>query len=80
MPKPDRHPSGVNEAATRARIALADERAAKLAPLIKTLQAAGVTSLKGIAAALNERRVPTSRGQGPWHPMQVARLLKRLAG
>jgi hypothetical protein len=80
MPKPDRLPSGAHEAATRARIARADERAAKLAPLIKTLQAAGVTSLTGMAAALNERRVPTSRGQGQWHPMQVARLLKRLAG
>jgi hypothetical protein len=56
-----------------------DERAAKLAPIIKALHAKGITSLKGIAAALNKRRIRTARHIGPWHPTQVARLLKRLA-
>jgi hypothetical protein len=36
-------------------IACTDERAAKLAPIIKALRAKGITSLKGIAAALNKR-------------------------
>jgi hypothetical protein len=67
-------------AAREARIARADESAAKLAPLVKALQATGVTSLEGIAAALNERGVPTPRGRGQWYAMQVSRLLKRLAG
>jgi hypothetical protein len=55
-----------------------DERAAKLAPIIKALQAKGITSLKGIAAALNKRHIRTARNTGRWHPTQVARLLKRL--
>jgi hypothetical protein len=59
-------------------IVRADERAAKLAPIIKALQAKGITSLKGIAKALNKRRVRTARQIGRWHPTQVARLLKRL--
>jgi hypothetical protein len=60
-------------------IARTDERAAKLGPIIKGLQAKGITSLKGIAAALNKRRIRTARHNGRWHPTQVARLLKRLA-
>jgi hypothetical protein len=51
-------------AATEARMALADERAAKLAPIIKMLQANGVTSLSGIADFGPSRTViPTHRGQ-----------------
>jgi hypothetical protein len=59
-------------------MALADERAAKLAPLIKTLQAAGVTSLRAIAAALNERDIPTAAGPGQWQAAQVQRVLARM--
>jgi hypothetical protein len=44
------------------------------------LQASGVTSLNGLAAALNERGVPTPAGSHHWHAAQVSRLLKRLAG
>jgi hypothetical protein len=51
-----------------------------LAPIIAELRAAGITSLKGIAAALEERHVPTPGGSGHWHAAQVSRLLKRLAG
>jgi len=47
---------------------------------VKKLQAAGMTSLKGIAAALTERGIPTPAGRRHWHAMQVARVLKRLAG
>jgi hypothetical protein len=65
-------------AATEARIALADDRGAKLAPVIKALPANGVTSLSGIATALNKRGVLTPRGRGRWHAAQVARGLKRL--
>jgi hypothetical protein len=41
------------------------------------VQAAGVTSLNGIARALNERGVPTAR-KGKWSAVQVARVLGRL--
>jgi hypothetical protein len=39
---------------------------------------AGVTSLAGIAAALNERGIPTASGQGTWQAVQVSRVLARL--
>jgi len=48
-----------------------------LAPIIAELQASGVTSLRSIAKALNERRIPTAAG-GRWHHTQVRRLLARL--
>jgi hypothetical protein len=67
-------------AAAEVRTARADENARKLAPIIKAIQAQGITTLNGIAAALNGRRVPTPRGRGKWEATQVARVLKRLAG
>jgi DNA invertase Pin-like site-specific DNA recombinase len=53
-------------------------RAADLAPVIAELRAAGARSLWAIAAGLNERGVPTSRGEGVWQSEQVARVLSRL--
>jgi hypothetical protein len=72
-------PPAARHAAREARRALADERAAKLAPLIKALQAAGVTSLNGLAVALNARGVVTPAGGGQWHATQVRRVLARLS-
>jgi hypothetical protein len=66
--------------ADKARTARANRTAANLAPVIAELQAAGITSLNAIAKALDERHVPTPAGSPHWHPMQVARLLRRLAG
>jgi hypothetical protein len=66
--------------ADKARTARAIAKAADLAPIVRELQANGVTSLNGIAAALNARGVPTPAGSGHWHAAQVARVLKRLAG
>jgi DNA invertase Pin-like site-specific DNA recombinase len=57
-----------------ARTARATARAPDLAPTIAALQASGVTSLRGIAAALNERSIPTARGQGAWTAVQVSRV------
>jgi DNA invertase Pin-like site-specific DNA recombinase len=59
-------------------IAHANERAADITPVIKEIQAAGTMSLRGIAAALNERGIPTASGDGEWQAMQVARVLARL--
>src|SRR5262249_43181155 len=55
----------------------ADARAADLAATVGELRANGTTSLRGIAAALNERCIPTPRGSR-WSGVQVARLLGRL--
>jgi hypothetical protein len=53
-------------AARRAISARANVRAADLAPIISDLQAAGITTLRGIAAALTERGIPTAYGRGAW--------------
>ena len=66
--------------ADKARSPRANRMAADLAPVIAELQAAGVTSLNGIAEALNARGVLTPAGSDHWYASQVARLLKRLAG
>jgi hypothetical protein len=66
------------DAARKIIMARADKRAAGLRPTIEALQASGVTSLQGMAAALNEASIPTPRGKRQWHPVQVRRLLARL--
>ena len=66
--------------ADKARSARANLVANELAPVIAELRAAGITSLNGIAAALDERRIPTPAGSGHWHAAQIAWVLKRLAG
>jgi hypothetical protein len=48
-----------------------------LAPTIAELQAAGATSLRAIAAGLNERGIPTARGTGTWSATQVMRVMAR---
>jgi hypothetical protein len=77
---PNRFTSAARHSVREARQARADERAADLAPIVAELQAGGVTSLRGIAAALNERGIPIVTGSGHWHHAQVARLLVQLAG
>jgi len=42
-------------------------------PTIEALRAAGKTSLRAIAAALNERGIPAPRS-GEWQAVQVARV------
>jgi len=49
-----------------------------LTRLIAELRAAGVTSPRAIAEALNERLIPPPRGQGVWRPYAVRGLLARL--
>jgi Recombinase len=61
--------------ADKARMARANASAATQAPIVRELQASGVTSLNAIADALNERGVPTPAGSHHWYASQVARLL-----
>ena len=63
------------KASVAVRQAQAAQRANDLAPIVKELQASGATSLRAIAAGLNERNIPTARG-GEWSATQVARLLE----
>ncbi|MBX7199002.1 MAG: recombinase family protein [Rhodospirillaceae bacterium] len=63
---------------SEAQRAEATERAQKLAPAIRELQKAGISSYSGIAVALNARGITTPRG-GQWHASTVARALHRLS-
>lgn len=53
------------------------QRASDLADVVRELQAVHPT-VRGLAAALNERKIPTPKG-GAWHVSTVHRLLRRLA-
>jgi hypothetical protein len=71
---------GARHAGAEANKARAAERAADFAPIVAELRTDGVTSLRGIAAELNRRDIPTVTGSGRWSHTQVARLLARLTG
>jgi DNA invertase Pin-like site-specific DNA recombinase len=66
------------EAGLKARTARADKRAADSRPTIEALQTAGTTSLRRIAAELNNRGIQTPRGKGEWQAGTVSQLLARL--
>lgn len=55
----------------------ADRRAADLAPVVAEIKAAGLTSLRQIAANMNEQGIRTPRG-GEWSASQVRDLLARV--
>jgi len=57
------------------RVANAQQRKANIRPIIESIQASGITTLKGIAAELTARRVPTPRGGEEWQATQVSRVL-----
>jgi chorismate synthase len=60
------------------RAAAADRHAAVVVVVIDQIQAAGITTLTGIAAELSRRQVSTSRGETTWQATQVRRLLNRV--
>lgn len=65
--------AAAGEAGRRSQAARADARLADLMPVLDELRMAGVTSLGGIARALNVRGIPAARG-GVWTATQVRRL------
>ena len=65
----------VNNSISR-RSSAADRHAASVAPVIAEIRAAGITSLEGIAQALQARGVPTARG-GRWRAQTVRNVLLR---
>jgi hypothetical protein len=56
--------------------AAADQFAANVLPIVRTIQATGISSFAGIAEALNARGIRTARG-GTWHASTVRNLLAR---
>jgi DNA invertase Pin-like site-specific DNA recombinase len=65
-------------AARKVRSEKAQQTRAEVLPVIEQLQASGATSLRQIAAALNERGITTPRG-GAWRARQVMRVLNKSA-
>jgi DNA invertase Pin-like site-specific DNA recombinase len=65
--------SALGAAANRSN---AERFAANTLPIIREIQASGVTTLRGVARALNARGVPSARGV-PWSPVAVINILKR---
>ena len=61
-----------------AQRAMAEQFAANVLPVIRELQAAGVTSRNAIAGELNRRGVKTARG-GAWTHVTVGNVLARAA-
>jgi hypothetical protein len=64
--------------AQAANRAAADQFAANVLPMCRTIQASGLTTLREIPAALDARGVRTARG-GQWHSSTVHNLLSRRA-
>ena len=76
------NPQNAPEAAAigrAAQITQADRFAAETLPVIRALQATGITTLAALAAALNARAIPTARG-GQWHVSTVRNVLRRGEG
>jgi DNA invertase Pin-like site-specific DNA recombinase len=67
-----------NRESARIRAEQASKRASDLLPVVEAIKAEGATSLRQIAAELNDRGITTARG-GEWSAVQVSRLLDRRA-
>ena len=70
------NPAKGSEIGNAAQKARADQFAANVRPVIAEIQAAGIRTQQGIAAALNARGVRTARG-GSWFPSTVRNVLGR---
>jgi DNA invertase Pin-like site-specific DNA recombinase len=70
----DRHE--VSAKGVAAVTASADQHAANVLPIVRSIQAAGVVSLHGVADALNARGIHTARG-GKWYAATVRNMLLR---
>jgi DNA invertase Pin-like site-specific DNA recombinase len=73
------NPRDMTEVGVAGREALrleADRFAGEMLPLIESLRAAGMITLRQISGELNRRGVRTQRG-GAWHPDTVGAILRR---
>jgi DNA invertase Pin-like site-specific DNA recombinase len=68
--------AAARESAIEGNRAAASRYAANVLPVIREIQASGITSLRGVARALTARGIATARG-GEWSPVQVNDILRR---
>ncbi len=69
-------PERGSAAGVKVRREHADQFAANTRPVIDSIRDSGVSSLRGVAEALNVRGIQAPRG-GEWHATAVARVLER---
>jgi DNA invertase Pin-like site-specific DNA recombinase len=72
------NPMAGNSVAVPILKADADEFARKVMPIVRDLQYQGYTTLRDIAAGLENRGITTRHGNAKWNPSQVSNLLKRV--
>ena len=73
------NPTNLSEARSKsleARSDQADQFAANVLPVIRSVQSSGTRTLRDIAEALNNRGIKTARS-GSWHAASVKRVLER---
>jgi DNA invertase Pin-like site-specific DNA recombinase len=73
------NPTNICEAGDIGRaslIAVADEHAQSMLPLLRSLRAEGTITIGAVTRALNDRKIPVPRGER-WHVSSVANLLAR---
>jgi DNA invertase Pin-like site-specific DNA recombinase len=68
--------AAARKSAIKGNQAAATRYAANVLPVIREIQASGITTLRGVARALTARGIPTARG-GQWSPVQVNDILRR---
>jgi len=68
----------VAAAGRAARTLKANEIAENVYPVIERIKKFGVTSLRGIAQELTERKIETPSGRPVWHPQQVKLIIERV--
>jgi DNA invertase Pin-like site-specific DNA recombinase len=77
---PDRRDQGLASATgAKANRAGANRFAANVLPIVREIENAGITTLAGLATALNARGIGTARG-GRWYPTTVRNLRRRAGG
>jgi len=57
---------------------MADDFARKMQPVIQSLQEEEITTVRGIAKALKQKRIKTFHGKSKWHTNTVHALLQRI--
>jgi DNA invertase Pin-like site-specific DNA recombinase len=76
MPERQREQRKASRQGVKSNIAHADRFAENTLPIIREIQAAGITTLQGVAEALNARGIRTARGK-KWFPGTVKNILAR---
>jgi|TARA_R110000822_G_scaffold4503_1_gene19372 DNA invertase Pin-like site-specific DNA recombinase len=62
------------------RTKAAMEASENVYPVIERIRSFGITTMRGIAAELTDRKIPTASGRPKWHPQMVKIIIDRMEG